>query len=28
LRDDYATLMSVLGALKDTHLFEADVQVK
>jgi hypothetical protein len=28
LRDDYATLMNVLGALKDTRLFEADVQVK
>jgi hypothetical protein len=28
LRDDYPTLMSVLGALKDTRLFEADVQVK
>jgi hypothetical protein len=28
LRDDYSTLMGVLGALKDTRLFEADVQVK
>jgi hypothetical protein len=28
LRDDYPTLMGVLGALKDTRLFEADVQVK
>jgi hypothetical protein len=28
LRDDYPTLMSVLGALKDTRLFETDVQVK
>jgi hypothetical protein len=28
LRDDYPTLMGVLGALKDTRLFEADEQVK
>jgi hypothetical protein len=28
LRDDYPTLMSLLGALKDTRLFEADEQVK
>jgi hypothetical protein len=28
LRDDYPTLMSVLSALKDTRIFDADVQVK
>jgi hypothetical protein len=28
LRDDFPTLMRVLGALNDTRLFEADVQVK
>jgi hypothetical protein len=28
LRDDYPALISVLGALKDTRLFDADVQVK
>lgn len=28
LRDDYPTLMRVLSALKDTRIFDADVQVK
>lgn len=28
LRDDYPTLMNVLSALKDTRIFDADVQVK